>query len=366
MITACSQQPKQQEPAKTDTTVGSNTVAESKDKEEQKKDQGDSSIKLTPPNTYPIVEEKVTLKIFTYQNPLVEDMETNQFTRELEELTNVHIEWDLAPQANLAEKRNLVLASGNYPDAFMSAGFSLTDLMTYGTQGVLIPLNDLIEEHAPNVKKHFEDIPTVKEKITAPDGNIYSLGSDQRCYHCGFSRKMWINQSWLDKLNLSMPTTTDEFYQVLKAFREQDPNGNGKADEIPLISAPSEVDIFLMNAFIYNEGGNRFILNDGKVDVAFNKPEWREGLAYLKKLYDEELLDHTSLTTTAEQIKQLANGEVELLGAFPALQPGTYCDLAGERWKHYSVVPPLKGPNGVQLAQYNAYPAAVDAFAITK
>ncbi len=73
-----------------------------------------------------------------------------------------------------------------------------------------------------------------KDLITAPDGNIYALPQVNECYHCMYQQRMWIYKPWLDKLGLKMPTTTDEFYEVLKAFKTKDPNGNGKADEIPL------------------------------------------------------------------------------------------------------------------------------------
>lgn len=74
--------------------------------------------------------------------------------------------------------------------------------------------------------------------ITAPDGNIYALPSINDCYHCSMAQKMWIYKPWLDKLGLDVPTTTDELYTVLKAFKDKDPNGNGKADEVPLTGAP--------------------------------------------------------------------------------------------------------------------------------
>lgn len=97
----------------------------------------------------------------------------------------------------------------------------------------------------------------MKSSITAPDGNIYALPQINECYHCDNALKLWINKAWLDKLGLQLPTTTEEFYQVMKAFKEQDPNGNGKNDELPLTGSDEmwagNVSAFLMNAFIVDD-----------------------------------------------------------------------------------------------------------------
>nr|WP_256719746.1 extracellular solute-binding protein [Paenibacillus glucanolyticus] len=90
--------------------------------------------------------------------------------------------------------------------------------MIYSTQGAFLPLNELIEKQGTNTKKMFQDNPEIQSTITAVDGNIY---------HCSMSKKMWIYEPWLKKLNLDMPETTDELYEVLKAFKKNDPNGNG-------------------------------------------------------------------------------------------------------------------------------------------
>lgn len=148
--------------------------------------------------------------------------------------------------------------------------------------------------------------------VTAIDGNIYALPEVNDCYHCSMSQKMWIYEPWLKKLGLEMPKTTDELYNVLKAFKENDPNGNGKKDEIPLSitqkSWRSTIDAFLMNSFIYNpvygSSSKHMFIKDGKLDVAFNKPEWREGLRYLNKLYKEGLIAPESFTQDENQLIQ--------------------------------------------------------------
>ncbi|MFC5467377.1 extracellular solute-binding protein [Cohnella suwonensis] len=287
-------------------------------------------------------------------------LEDNDYTKLVEQKFNAKIKWDLAPADALIDRRQLLLASGDYPEVFLEGKFSNADLMTYGKQGVLIPLNDLIDKYAPNLKALWEKKPFLKTAMTSPDGNIYGIPRFNECYHCTYSQKYWMNKEWLDKVGLPVPTTTDELYAVLKAFKTQDPNGNGKADEIPLTGAPNKsvwngnIDAYLMNSFIYNDNDKYLTVTDGKVDFAANKPEWKDGLAYMQKLYKEGLIDSASFTQNDQAIGQLGNREGdEIVGSITTALVSYLLNVGDEkitRHKHWVIVPPLKGPNGVQLA----------------
>lgn len=328
--------------------------------------------KVTPEGQFPITAEKTTVKIMTRSNASVKDFATNAFTKYLEEKTNVHIEWDIVPDKSYQEKLNLVLASGDLPDVIMSMWVTPAQQMIYGSQGLFIPLNGFIEKYGKETKRMFKELPIVKDSITAPDGNIYALPAPNECYHCSMSQKLWIYKPWLDKLGLKVPTTTDEFYEVLKAFKTKDPNGNGKADEIPLSGSSkgwnTSIDSFLMNAFTYNPAGKLYVDN-GKVVPAFNKPEWKEGLQYLRKLYAEGLLDPQSVLQDTNQLKKLGeNPSAPILGASSAGWMGEFTEASGPsgRWKEYVTVPPLKGPKGLQVAPYQPYEVNGGLFVITK
>ena len=105
-------------------------------------------------------------------------------------------------------------------------------ILDYGTQGVLVPLEDMIPTYAPNVALLMQQKPAFKSLITAPDGHIYALATGAAAPWSDISWHLHINNDWLERLGLEMPTTTDEFYEVLLAFKNSDPNGNGDADEI--------------------------------------------------------------------------------------------------------------------------------------
>jgi len=324
-----------------------------------------AKVKVTPAGEFPIVEEPVTLKVLMKSNQFVEDFATNEFTEWFEEKTNVKIDWQVLPKTGAEEKLNLMLATGDLPDVILTFKVTSTQLMLYGMQGMFLPLNDMIDEYGVETKRVFAETEWLEKMLTAPDGNIYGLPSINECYHCFYSQKMWINQKWLDTLGLDIPQTTEEFYQVLKAFKEQDPNGNGKPDEIPLAAATdgwmTQVDGFLMSPFIYTNHFNNndyLLLNDGKIDFAPNKPEWKEGIQYLRKLYEDGLISDQSFTQTRKQLKQMGeNPDIEILGAAIAGAPGNFVQPYAEsgRWLLYTAVPPLEGPGGLRETPYNPF-----------
>ena len=318
---------------------------------------------LSAAGEFPIVDKKVDIDVLAVSRHPEWDYDNRGFVKWYEELTNVHVNWMIVPFDGAQQKVNLVLASGDLPDAFSDVGFSRSEMVLYGAQGTFIPLNDMIEKWGINMKKIFAENPIVKQRITMPDGNIYDLIEIDECYHCSMNQKMWIYTPWLDKLNLKMPETTDDFYNVLKAFKTRDPNGNGAADEIPYTTSTQawagNVDGFLMMPFIYHDYTNHMYVDNGKVKMAFAQPEWREGLRYIRKLYAEELIGPESWTQTGDQRRRLLyNKDVivgtstdgYLIGSFVGDRDTT---PEGKRYYEYKTVPALRGPNGVRWSFYS-------------
>lgn len=202
----------------------------------------------------------------------------------------MHINWKNYTSDVFAEKRNLAVASGDLPDAIFDAGYGDYDLLKLAKDGAIIPLEDMIEQHMPNLKKVLEEAPEYKSMITAPDGHIYSfpwieeLGSGKQRIQA-VDNLPWINVEWLNKLGLKMPTTTEELKEVLIAFKTQDPNGNGKADEIPLsfINKPGGEDLtFLFAAFGLGENWDHTVVtNDGKVVFTAGDEGYKEAVKYI-------------------------------------------------------------------------------------
>lgn len=321
-------------------------------------------IEVTPAGELPIVNEEATLKIFMYQNVNVEDYVNNKFTKWMQEQTGVTLDIYTVPEKDVLQKVNLMLASNtDLPDVFnCSLGITNDMVADMADQGIFIQLDEIIEEYGYWYKEALADDPLIETIMKLPDGHQYTLPRIVKSVPNETSGRAWINQNWLDALNLDTPTTTDELADVLRAFKSDDPNGNGKADEIPYVGASqtgwhSNPDEFLMNSFIqYNRDMPFYIDDDGKFQASFDKDEYRNGLIYMNMLCSEGLLDPASFTQDQTQLKQIfANEDIALVGLVPGGGTFQYDSMDGERVREYNPLSPMKGPEGVQLAWYNPY-----------
>ncbi|MDM8529187.1 extracellular solute-binding protein [Anaerolineales bacterium HSG24] len=315
----------------------------------------------------PLTDEIITLKMMIQESDSnrVEDFATNEFTKWYEEQTNVHVEWLVIPEGESEQNLQLALAGGELPDVFLNMDVTPSNQAIYGEQGIFLPLNDLIEQYGIHTKAMFEESPLIKNRITTPAGEIYGLPHVNECYHCTLSQRAWINKPWLDALDLEMPETTEELFEVLKAFKEQDPNGNGEADEIPLASATNRwntnLDGFMMAPFVYSEqfNNNRYLLlEDGTISSAINTDGWREGLRYLNRLHEAGLLEEESFTQSNDYMRSLAEeSDINQLGMAIAGGNAVFSQIKGEsgRWLEYVVIPPLAGPTGERVTAFNPY-----------
>lgn len=346
-LSACGQTPKVSSPsdAAVEPTEKSNTG-----------EQTTYHSNINPPGVYPVCKEQITLRVGIVQDPNVEDYETNYLTKVYEEKTNIKFEFDVYPNADAEHKLQIMVASqSELPEVITGLKISDMTVLNFAEQKAIIPVDDLIEEYGYNLKRAFESSPNLKTFTTMPDGKMYSIARYTETIGNLWSGRATINKKWLDDLGLPMPKTTDELYEVLKAFKSQDPNGNNKADEIPLVGSTNgwrqKAYDFIFNAFIYNDTVDRYIVNNGKLSFAYVTEEWREALRYMSKLCQEGLLSAQSFTMNQEQFKQVVRSEPDLLvGVIPA---GAIMFAIGDaRALDYDVLPPLTGPNGVSWATY--------------
>ncbi len=336
--------------------------------------QGD--IERIPDDLFPLTTEPATLKVFLMARPVVEDYNNNTFTQWYEEKTGVDLDIEVGPSQpeEFQQALNLRLASGDLPDVVLGAAVSTSQLALYGQQGLFLPLNDLIESAGRETRRVFELYPTAKQVATAPDGNIYSLPEVNDCFHCSYAQKMWIYQPWLDTLDLEMPTTTEEFKAVLEAFKTQDPNGNGQADEIPFVASPDgwngKFDYYLSQSFVTPSAyETRLYLGDGVIDATYNKPEFRDLLRYQNELFQAGLISDQSFTLDQDGLDRLlSNPDDVIVGATTQGWMSAFADTVGQegsRFADYVTVPPLEGPQGVRQQNYAAYQIAAGDCVVT-
>ncbi len=267
--------------------------------------------KNTTDSGYPIVKEPITLKVMGSKDPIHGEWADLAMFKELEALTGIKLEFDTPPVASWEEKKNLAFASGDIPDFFYRGTLKPSDVNTYGSQGILIPLEDLIDQHAPNIKKMFEDYPEVKAAMTSADGHIYTLRqvnvNEKRAQ---YGNRMWIGPDLLNELNMKMedlPTNIEDFYVFLKSLQAKG-----------LIPFSSETYSILrgpmLSAFgaIQNADGVA-ILNDQGVYMPI-EPNYKEYLIYMNRLYKEKLLDNDIFSHTKPEF--IAKGKNGQLGVF--------------------------------------------------
>lgn len=229
---------------------------------------------------------------------------------EIAKRTGVTITWDTYSSDVETVLQTRMASLEGLPDMVEVPPFdSNVGVDTYSRNGVLIPLNDLIAEYAPNIQKLFETYPALEAMCTSSDGNIYALAGWWGDINDYVPDYLYIRQDWLDNLGLEMPNTIDELYDVLVAFKELDANGNGDAtDEIPLATKNGLMQLYyLMTGFGYETNSLWYTDAEGNVHYAAVEEQYKEMLTFLNKCYQEGLisddLDGTLLTQNITEDK---------------------------------------------------------------
>lgn len=316
---------------------------------------------LNAKGSTPILKNKVTLTVLMPQDTNIQDMKTNDMTKKIEQNVNVDLQFQFLPSGNDAQQKFAVMVSSGskLPDMVVGTFINSVQTYVYGSEGYFIPLNDLTDKVSTYLKPHLDskDGKQYTAYINSPDGKMYAFPRVVQDLGNEWSERYWMNQTWLKKLGLSMPKTTDDLEKVLLAFKTQDPNGNGKADEIPLVGCNNGWNALvwptLMNAFLYlNDNYDYWQVNNGKLQCSYIQPEFLQGLKYLNKLCSEGLLSPLTFTQDQNQLKQeLENKDAQIVGSLTTGSMSIY-QVASKRKEDMASCPPLTGPGGICYSQY--------------
>ena len=229
--------------------------------------------------------------------------ETNM-AKVIEERFGIHLECTPFVADTWSTQFTLMLAEDRLPDLILNPGISLAEVANYGAQGYFYDLTDLIEEYGPNIKSVMAEYPMLKTYSTSPDGSMYTLAQVVPNI-IALTPRFWLKKSWMENLDLEMPESLDDVYEVLKAFKENDANGNGDPnDEIPLGHLMEYTVSTFLNAFGFDTRSITYLLQadeDGKVYLGETTEAYKDYLRYMNKLWDEELLDHEFFTEEEAQ-----------------------------------------------------------------
>ncbi|MBW3093152.1 extracellular solute-binding protein [Bifidobacterium sp. 82T10] len=258
---------------------------------------------------------KPILNVTVTKHSLTKPLKDMNWPKALEKACDCTVKWSEV-SSDWDTKKQAILASKKVPDVAISA-FGDNDMATYGS--LFLDLSQELDS-MPNVKAMFQTDPKAKAVAETTDGKIYSLPADlQDLPQPKSNRRMYVNKQWLDKLGLKVPTTWDELYDVLEAFKTQDPNGNGKADEIPMDFAPigtsglgDGTPVHLLGSTglpltgtVYTQG---IFVEDGKVKNYYEDTRYKQLIEFLNRLWKAGLISDKAFTQDYSQFQSVARG----------------------------------------------------------
>ena len=264
--------------------------------------------------TFPLEETQTLTAITTFPASTESDPNNRTIFKRLEDKTNVHIEWTAIQADQWGDKKALTFANyKDLPDFIFQAGLNDTDLLKYAEQGLILNVEEYIEKDMPNLNAIFENYPEYRAMCEDADGHIWALpwieqlGSEKTAIQT-IGNMPFINTKWMDFLGLEMPGTTDEFEQVLLAFKEHASELQSEfgieGDIIPMSCIINDGDqdpAILINGFGEgygdpDRGRHIAVTDEGKVICTATTEGFKKGIAWLHKLYEEGLIDQEAFT----------------------------------------------------------------------
>ena len=295
-------------------------------------------------STMPIVEDgnKITLKIAALQGDTwTAKPEDHYLWAFIEKYCNIDLDVTYYKTGSWDEQKSLLFLSDTLPDIIFGANFSPADLVKYGQfEGVLYPMEDLIREYAPLISDYADEHPEMLANSTTPDGHVYALPRVDRDNVDVNTVRAFIHESWLKEQGVEMPKTLDELTDILKAFRDGDPNGNGDADEIPFLAKPDSGRVIVLTAMGINASDpvSFYATEDGKVTIGAMSENYVHYLEYMKMLFEEGLIDEDFYTMTDDEYNAKLSQNVAGLAVMSA--PFVYMPEA-EKYEQYQHIIPL-------------------------
>ncbi len=307
---------------------------------------------------------KTKLTALFVSHAATKDVEEMKWLQEIEDKCNVDVEWEQV-RADWETVKSTRFASGDIPDLLFNATNN-SDYTKY--TGLFQDMTDLIEENAPNIQEMFTNVPDTKTLATSGDGKIYSIPKMQTVWP-KTNTVLFINKTWLDNLGLEMPTTFSEFEEVMKAFKEKDPNGNGQADEIPLDynayggnnawfnSAYSLLKLFpSMGIQLTDTVTDGYFVEDKTVKCFAIDDRYKQFIKTMNRWYEEGLINSNAITNDYSAYQSLSRGNENGEAVVGACFAWEETDKFGnELASQYEPLPPLVYDDGVEAGTYETY-----------
>ena len=299
-----------------------------------------------PPTTLPPVEEREVIDITLAVNTTTPDAEATHLHAYILENFKINLVVTEYNSENWKTQLTLMLAEDNLPDIISNTGMTFSQFNEYANEGYFLNLTNYLKL-APNLQAIFEQYPSYRSQMTNTDGGIYGL-SQLTTINQNAPARGFIDERWLANVGKEVPRTVDELYEVLKAFKEQDANGNGDPnDEVPMyLNADyknrNNTFRILANAFgIYSDNPTRKMAIDenGNLFAPWTTENWKDLMKYCHKLYEEGLIDPNYVTKTGAEFKEMVKNQT--VGIFGANAPFAQAGLKIEYDANFQYFHPM-------------------------
>lgn len=226
---------------------------------------------------------------------------------EIEKRTNTKIHFEWVPNASYADKFNITLASGKLPSIIYVPDVKASGFVSAAKSGAFWELGPYLKDY-PNLGGANEVI----LKNSSIDGKNYGLYRGRVLGRNG----MAFRKDWLDQVGLQTPETIDDFYNMLKAFKEKDPDGNGKDDTYGMVLVKwtggwaSGFDTIKL----WFGAPNKWGVVDGQLVPEHEYEEYLEALRFMKQLYDEKLINSDfAVMDSAKWVDPIVNNKAGVI-----------------------------------------------------
>lgn len=293
------------------------------------------------------------------RSDVISYFDENGVTEYLEKAAKVKISWQDYGSEDVYTRvqQDIGKKQSELPDVYLGLGLYEEQVRVL-SRDLFMDITNLVD----SVSKEYKNViaeDTSRQAEMQIDGKIYSYPYLQENYAASYPQKVWINSEWLTSIGADIPKTTEEFYNVLVKFKNSDPNGNAKKDEVPLGVAYKGANFstlgFLVNAFVtseYDLSENQGYINvndAGEVYTAVTDPKFKEALQYIQKLFQQGLINQDAFTKDADMFLQGSKGN-ETYGVIAAQDLNVLFNDP-TRAASYVPLPPLDGGNQATLVR---------------
>ena len=302
---------------------------------------------------YPVVAEPISLDVAVIRVAHQGPYEEMGLVIQMEELTGIDLNFIEMPADVCLEKISLMFASQDFPD-ILWRGPNDQQIMEAASAGLITPLNDLIAEYSPNWTAIFEADPFKKSMTTMPDGNIYSFPYILENESGLGMRDVWfINKDWLEIVGKDIPTTVDEYYDVMMAFKEGIDGGTLPSDGVPWYwrynqYTSGQLDFYGLYGVLLpgdqNYQNAYMAVEDGKVVFNAMNPSFKDAVIKLHEFYSAGLIPPEAFTDDSAAYSTKVNSKPAVLGAYHGFS------INDEELRNtYVALEPLASPNGAEV-----------------